>query len=164
MRSSPSSLDLVASSLTLLLLTVTFPNFPFPPDTPLFPSHTHVRSYLSRAVSHFELAPFLHLDTSVARASWDAQRSERDVQVEVQGKATRRAYDSLVFAMGRYHHPAVPTWSGQQDWPEADRGGTRSIQHSLWYRGPEAYRDAVVVVVGFGARGRDAAPQTGFVA
>ncbi|GAA5845804.1 hypothetical protein JCM9279_002380 [Rhodotorula babjevae] len=144
--------------------TMTFPNFPFPPNTPLFPSHTHVRSYLSRAVSHFKLASFLRLNTSVARAAWDAQNGEWDVELEVHGKPERRRYDSLVVATGRYHHPAVPSWVGQQEWLEAGAGGTRTIQHSLWYRGPEAYRDAVVVVVGFGASGWDAAQQTVLVA
>ncbi|GAA5915817.1 hypothetical protein JCM8208_006874 [Rhodotorula glutinis] len=145
--------------------TMTFPNFPFPPNTPLFPSHTHVRSYLSSAVSHFNLAPFLRLNTSVVRAAWGSQHSEWDVDLEVQGEVEKRRYDSLVVATGRYHHPSVPSWPGQREWLEAGEDGpSRSIQHSLWYRGPEAYRDAVVVVVGFGASGWDTAQQTVLVA
>lgn len=144
---------------------MTFPNFPFPPNTPLFPSHTHVRSYLSSAVSHFNLAPFLRLNTSVVRAAWGSQHSEWDVDLEVQGEVEKRRYDSLVVATGRYHHPSVPSWPGQREWLEAGEDGpSRSIQHSLWYRGPEAYRDAVVVVVGFGASGWDTAQQTVLVA
>lgn len=159
---------------------MTFPSSPFPPTTPLFPSHVHIRSYLESVISSRSLSSYLHYNQSVETASWsgDATSGKWVVQIahpaEEEGKegwTEVKEYHHLVVATGRYHHPNIPTFKGQEAWlpsPSADetRIGRqdREIIHSLGYRGPEQYAGRTVIVVGFGASGWDIATQTNGVA
>ncbi|GAA6019763.1 hypothetical protein JCM10207_009255 [Rhodosporidiobolus poonsookiae] len=152
--------------------TMAFTALPFPPLTPLFPCHTHIRSYLSSVVARAGLGPYLQLNTGVERAAWEGGRWVVDLSLSRGGEGGEREretreYDHLVVATGRYHQPHIPTFPGQDAWlsstAAAEEGaGERpqhEIVHSLWYRGPERYAGRVVVVVGFGASGWDVAQQ-----
>ncbi|GAA5878117.1 hypothetical protein JCM1840_002247 [Sporobolomyces johnsonii] len=144
--------------------TMTFPTLPFPPHTPLFPSHTHIESYLRSSISHFALTPHLRLSHAVTGADYSASRGKWTLEVQHEGERETKEYEHLVIATGRYHYPKVPAWEGQGEWLEAGKGEgegrpEREIVHSLWYRGAEALRGRTIVVVGFGASGWDIATQ-----
>ncbi|GAA5828557.1 hypothetical protein JCM11251_000849 [Rhodosporidiobolus azoricus] len=149
--------------------TMTFTSHPFPPNTPLFPSHTHIHAYHRNVISDSNLSHYLHFNRAVEHASWEEGRwvvqvahldgegggeGEKGKWVEV------KEYDHIVVATGRYHQPSIPHWPGEEEWvAAASSEGEREIVHSLWYRGPEKYQGKTVVVVGFGASGWDIATQ-----
>ncbi|GAA5968524.1 hypothetical protein JCM21900_006632 [Sporobolomyces salmonicolor] len=144
--------------------TMTFPGLPFPPHTPLFPSHTHIESYLRSSLAHFALRPHLRLSHDVTGADYSPSRGKWALEVQHKGEREKKEYEHLVIAAGRYHYPKVPVWQGQGEWLEAGKNAgdgrpEREIVHSLWYRGAEALRGRTVVVVGFGASGWDIASQ-----
>ncbi|GAA6035456.1 hypothetical protein JCM8097_000263 [Rhodosporidiobolus ruineniae] len=160
--------------------TMTFSGYPFPPATALFPSHTHIRSYLSSVVERAQLQPYLHFGVSVEHAAYEDRRwvvkvarsavsGKEEATGGTRGELEVREYDHLIVATGRYHHPNLVHYAGEEDWlattsssssagEDLSRPG-REIVHSLWYRGPEKYEGRTVVVVGFGASGWDIASQ-----
>ena len=49
---------------------MTYPGFPFPPGTPLFPSHEYVQRYHRDFALQYNLMPYLMLNHTVLSASW----------------------------------------------------------------------------------------------
>ncbi|GAA5863813.1 hypothetical protein JCM8547_006073 [Rhodosporidiobolus lusitaniae] len=157
--------------------TMTYTGYPFASNTPLCPSHTHIYSYLSSVVQRSNLTPYLRFNHAVEHASYDTERKKWVVQVAHSAEPGEeekggpwvevKEYDHLVIATGRYHHPSIPHWPGEEEWltgAEEEAGEKREITHSLWYRGPGKYARRTVVVVGFGASGWDITTQVAGVA
>ena len=70
--------------------------------------------------------------------------------------------DAIIDATGHLVHPTVPHWTGEQDWLAASPLGARfkrQIIHSAYYRGPEQFKDQVVLIIGAGPSGQDGALQ-----
>lgn len=140
--------------------TMTYPNFTFPPGTPLFPSHTHVLSYLQRYASQFHLYPHIAFKHKVTEATWVGTPLEGQWNLTIlnaQGRNETKLVDHLVVASGNNHIPQVPSWPGQDSWLRQSPG--REILHSIYYRYPEQYANRTVLVVGGGASGRDVSSQ-----
>ncbi|KAI8971157.1 FAD/NAD-P-binding domain-containing protein [Trametes punicea] len=157
--------------------TMTYPNFTYPPLTPLFPSHEYVQRYHTDYTERYGLLPYVRLYHRVAAADWvgDIDGGKWDLEVhelnpeEPRGlpvRVLRRSFDHLVVANGHNHYPHVPRWNGTEAWLANSPPGTpkREILHSIYYRWPEKYANRSVVIVGAGASGRDAALQVGKVA
>lgn len=68
--------------------------------------------------------------------------------------------DAIIDATGHLVHPSIPTFEGQDEWLAA-QPGRRRITHSAFYRGPEAFRDQRVVIIGAGPSGLDGSLQIG---
>ncbi|EPQ54781.1 FAD/NAD P-binding domain-containing protein [Gloeophyllum trabeum ATCC 11539] len=139
--------------------TMTYPHFPFPPMTNLFPHHDALQQYHDDYVEHFNMRPFIHFNTSVVNATYD-QALHWDITVQrADGDTSHGHYDQLVVANGHNRYPYSPHWDGEDEWLRQG-DGQRQILHSLWYREPEKYAGRFVIVVGDGASGRDMAQQT----
>ncbi|KAG8215018.1 hypothetical protein J3R82DRAFT_8426 [Butyriboletus roseoflavus] len=145
--------------------TMTYPSFPFPPGTPLFPSHEYVEKYHQDYALRYNLLPYIVLNHTVLSASWIGTPEEGrwDVLVADQdGHETQRSFDHLVVANGHNHYPHTPIFPGQDEWLRHGSGAAgrrREILHSIFYREPQRHKDRTVVVVGSGASGRDTASQ-----
>ena len=159
--------------------TMTYPNFTFPPNTPLFPSWDYVQRYHADFADHYNFSRHIHLHHRVAAANWvgDAEQGEWELEVHVQNsdaseaedappRVFKRAFDHLVVANGHNHYPNIPRWDGTDEWLANTPAEMpqREIIHSIYYRHPERYTNRTVVIVGAGASGRDAALQVGKVA
>ena len=151
--------------------TMTYPGYPFPPNTPLFPSHEYVESYHIDVAEKLNLTQYIQLDSEVYAAGWRGNSTHGKWEVEVRqsdlrtGQSTilRDTFDHLVVANGHNHYPRVPHFNGTSEWlahSPADKP-RRELLHSIFYRDPEHYANQTVVVVGAGASGRDAASQVG---
>ncbi|KAF8556465.1 FAD/NAD(P)-binding domain-containing protein [Imleria badia] len=117
--------------------TMTYPGFPYHQDFTL----------------QYNLLPYITYHT-VLSASWvgTSEAGRWDILVAGgNGHATCRGHD---------HYPHSPTFPGQDAWLRRRNGSRRrEIIHSMFYREPQQYANQTVVVVGFGASGRDAASQ-----
>ncbi|KAG7098663.1 hypothetical protein E1B28_000579 [Marasmius oreades] len=149
---------------------MTYPGFPFPPKTPLFPGHEYVEQYHVDYTSHHNLSGFIYLNHTVHAAGWlgNSTDGQWDVEIHhtVEGEiqeVIRRKFDHLIVANGHNHYPRLPRWNGTEDWlANSPSGGfKRELIHSIFYRSPEHYQNMTVVVVGSGASGRDAVLQVG---
>ncbi|KAH9850243.1 FAD/NAD-P-binding domain-containing protein [Lenzites betulinus] len=157
--------------------TMTYPNFTYPPLTPLFPSHEYVQQYHADYAAHYGLLPHIRLHHRVAAANWigDEESGKWDIEVHELNPAAprgeplrveKRSFDHLVVANGHNHYPHVPEWNGTEGWLANTPAGApqREILHSIYYRLPERYTGRTVIIVGAGGSGRDASLQVGKVA
>ena len=157
---------------------MTYPGFPFPPNTSLYPSHDRVQAYLYDFATCFNLHPYIRLNHSLESAYWVGNSSKGfwELSISVNGsneeviplnvtsahnprrarsRITRR-FDHLVVANGHYHYPNIPSWAtdnGAKEWLR--NGRERKIVHSTYFRGPEEYVGRVILVVGAGSGGLD---------
>ncbi|KAI0747097.1 hypothetical protein C8Q80DRAFT_1271896 [Daedaleopsis nitida] len=150
--------------------TMTYPNFTYPPNTPLFPSHEYVERYHIDYAEHHDLTPHIRVHHRVVSANWigDGVEGKWDLEVQVEPDVgqvvnVRHSFDHLIVANGHNHYPHIPVWNGTEGWLANTPPGTpeREILHSVYYRLPEKYRNRTVVIVGAGGSGRDAALQVG---
>lgn len=143
---------------------MTYPGFPFPPNTPLYPSHEHIQKYHRDYATHYNLLPVIRFNHTVLTSNWVGNATVGHWNVTIRNHAEQlqqRTFDHLVVATGHNHYPNIPTWPGQQEWLENSprNGPRREILHSIWYRNPEKYTNRSVIVMGSGASGRDAGAQ-----
>ncbi|KAH8091649.1 hypothetical protein BXZ70DRAFT_473777 [Cristinia sonorae] len=151
--------------------TMTYPGFPFPPNTPLFPSHEHVKRYHSDVASKLNLTQYIQLNSEVYAAGWRGNSTHGKWEVEShrynhrtgRKRVTRDTFDHLIVANGHNHYPRVPDFDGTDEWlaNPTTGGQKRELLHSIFYREPGRYTNQTVLVVGAGASGRDAASQVG---
>ena len=138
---------------------MTYPNFPFPPGTPLIASHVDILAYHESYAAHYNLAPYIRLNHTVLRTSWEGDSRAGWWKVRVrhrEGEIVEQRFDHLIVASGHNHYPRVPpNWEGLDEWLEG--GEKREVLHSIFFRNPERYVNRTVVVVGAGASGRDVA-------
>ncbi|KAF8971415.1 hypothetical protein BDZ97DRAFT_1786402 [Flammula alnicola] len=137
--------------------SMTYPGFPFPPKTPLYPSHEHIEAYHSRYAEHHNLS-------EIQSASWSGTPEQGQWDLIISDKTGRlhhKKFDHLVVASGNHHIPRITVWKGQDAWLSNTPAKRlrRRIVHSVYYREPEAFTNQSVVIVGNGASGRDAASQ-----
>ncbi|KAF8168196.1 hypothetical protein B0H34DRAFT_779609 [Crassisporium funariophilum] len=144
--------------------SMSYPGFPFPPGTPLYPRHEHVEAYHRRYARHHNLYEYINFNHAVHRASWTGTPQEGRWNITFRnpnGHMQNKAFHHLVVASGNNHIPRIPIWKGQDEWlSNTPRNGLkRLILHSVYYRESEAYANQTVLVVGNGASGRDIASQ-----
>jgi len=143
---------------------MTYPGFPFPPGTPLFPSHQHILAYHRRYASRFNLYPHIRFNHRVLKAHWVGTSTHGQWNITLrndQNTLETRLFDHLVIASGNNHIPRIPTFPGQDVWLSNTPSNSppREILHSIYYRYPDRYANRSVLVVGGGASGRDATSQ-----
>ncbi|KAF8585697.1 FAD/NAD(P)-binding domain-containing protein [Ramaria rubella] len=154
--------------------TMTYPGFPFPPMTPLYPSHHAVLAYHRNYSDTFGLDRYIRFNTTVLEAAWTGDVSKgvwevqtrREREGNLQDVIEGHRFNHLIVASGHNHYPSVPEFPGSKSWLENSSPGkpSRSILHSIFYRDPHDYANKTVVVVGGGASGRDAASQVESIA
>ena len=158
---------------------MTYPGFPYPPYTPLFPSYHRIQAYYDDFAARFNLRPYIRFNHSLEQAYWVGNSSNGfwELSISTDGhrkevipfdgtsvhdlphrpRITRR-FEHLVVAIGHYHYPKFPPWAtdaAAKEWLRNVEG--RTILHSIYFREPEEYAERVVLVVGGGASGRDIA-------
>lgn len=140
-----------------------YPGFPFPPGTPLYPSHEHIEAYHLRYAQQHKLLDFIRFNHKVQKAFWSGNPEQGYWNLTVAdgtGKLHHKKFDHVVVASGNHHIPRIPVWKGQNEWlSNTPENQSRKIIHSVYYRKPEAFTGQNVLIVGNGASGRDAASQ-----
>jgi len=120
-----------------------YPGFPFPDDSPLFPSHTDVCAYLEAFADRFGITGRIRFGSRVTAVEPDGDRWT----VTVEGAAPE-PFDAVVVATGHQGVPAHPAIAEEF---------TGEYLHSNAYREPEPFRGRRVLVVGVGNSGLDVA-------
>lgn len=120
-----------------------FEGHPFPPGTPVFPSHRDVCAYLNTFADTTGVRERIRFHTRVtnvepAGAGWTLTLDDGSVQ----------AFDVVVVGSGHQGVPAHPEWAPRF---------SGEYLHSHAYRGPERFAGRRVLVVGVGNSGLDIA-------
>ncbi|KAI5984271.1 hypothetical protein EDD15DRAFT_2375305 [Pisolithus albus] len=142
---------------------MTYPGFPFPPGTPLFPLHEYIEQYHRDYATRHDLWPYIRLNHTVLSSSWagTSEAGHWEIVVEDHNRVRiQKSFDHLVVANGHNHEPHIVSFARQETWLEKAKCGLqREILHSIWYRDPSRYVNQTVIVVGSGASGVDIASQ-----
>lgn len=140
-----------------------FRDFPFPPSTILYPSHSVVLKYLQDYAKTFNLEEHIRFSTTVTSARREGGKWVVHTEVtNLDGSkktTTLTDVDSLLVSNGRCIYPFLPPLPGLQLWLSSSKA-----HHSVSYREPSPYANKRVVVVGNGPSGLDIAPEIATVA
>ena len=160
---------------------MTYPRFPFPPYTPLYPPSDHIQAYHHSFAAHFELYPYIRFNHSLESAYWVGNASNGFWELSIStdgpreeivpfnktpghdlrhGSRVTRRFDHLAVAVGRNHYPSFPVWASgtaANEWLGNGKG--RRVMHSIYFRKPEEFAGKIILVVGAGSSGVDIAAQ-----
>jgi dimethylaniline monooxygenase (N-oxide forming) len=127
-----------------------FTDFPYPDDVPSHPTAVQVQQYLISFMKHFELEPFVRLNTAVKKVKFDEEQGKWALDVEGEGK---KYFDKVVVAIGGMVGKAnVPVIEGIEKF-------AGSSVHSQAFKRPKDYEGKRVMVVGFSNSAADTATQ-----
>ncbi|CAN1312403.1 Flavin-containing monooxygenase FMO GS-OX-like 9 [Linum perenne] len=164
----PKFLDVHSSIYTSLRLLspreiMGYTDFPFlvkeGRDTRRFPGHRELWLYLKDFSVHFGLTEMIRFDTRVEYVGmledYIGGELGKELKWVVKSRSLKKSnplveevYDAVVVGNGHYSYPRLPSIKGMDKWK-------RKQMHSHLYRGPEAFKDQVVVVVGSSLSGQD---------
>ncbi|XP_013135625.1 PREDICTED: senecionine N-oxygenase-like [Papilio polytes] len=130
--------------------TMEYAGFPFPEDTPSYPSGGCFYKYLQSFVKKFDLMKYIRFRSLVTRVRWANDHWELTYVDSKDKNSYTDACDFIIIASGQYSNPVKPTFQGQDSF----KG---NIIHSHDYKDPETFRGRKVMVVGAGASGLDLA-------
>ncbi len=124
-----------------------FRGYPFPPGTPLFPSHRHVAVYLKDFAERAGILPLIRFNSRVVSVEPIGGEKDRGWFVRCE-QAAAEEFDAVVIASGHQGVPAHPEWSPRF---------AGEYLHSHSYRRPHPFAGQRVLVVGVGNSGLDIA-------
>nr|WP_271213903.1 FAD-dependent oxidoreductase [Rhodococcus wratislaviensis] len=127
--------------------STSYEGFPFPDDTPLFPDHQHVRSYLESVADHFGIGERIRFRTRVSAIEPVDGEPGTGWTVRTED-GSEETFDVVVVASGHQGLPAHPPWATEF---------TGRYLHSNSYREPAPFAGQRVLVVGAGNSGLDIA-------
>lgn len=142
--------------------TYALSDFPYPADTPEWPSGEQVQRYLEAYVARFDLGPSLQLDTEVvatrvrADGGWEVDtRAAGAATMQTQPPTPTRTHrcDWLLVCNGIFSQPMVPAYDGAQAFAAA--GGR--VCHTSEFTDLADAKDRHVLVVGYGKSSCDVA-------
>ncbi|OAL71578.1 hypothetical protein A7D00_4483 [Trichophyton violaceum] len=134
-----------------------FTDFPFPDDTPDFPTASHMAKYLASYAEHFQVMPHVRLSTNIHRASWNEMKHKWEIEISPVGNEDQKSvqeFDKVIHALGPDQVPNIPKVAGIEKF----KG---DVQHSVTFKSADEYSGKRVLVVGFG---NTAADVTGLLA
>ena len=127
---------------------MTYQSYPFPPETPLFPTAARLLQYLEDYTEHFDLRRFIQFQTLVTATRWSPDDAVWKVTLST---GETLDFDALIVSNGHYRRPRYPAIPGLQAWLSAGR-----VMHSAWYRRPaQLSSHHKIVVVGGGLSAHD---------
>lgn len=124
-----------------------YEDFPFPPDTPDYPHHTHLRKYFQDYARHFGVMPKIRFHTEVTRAARDADGKWRIASRGPSGERDE-TFDVLMVANGHHWNPRYPEYPGKFD---------GRFLHSHEFKNAEPFRGQRILVIGGGNSAADVA-------
>ena len=129
-------------------LSMALPGFPFPENYPYYPRHDEVLTHLQNFAKHNRLLPLIRFGCRFLSLEPVSVNSSASNRWKVSTSKGEGEFDAVVFCNGRYFYPMLPELE-----PLLPFSGR--LEHSFSYRGPEAYRNKRVVIMGTGPSGED---------
>lgn len=130
-----------------------FPDFPMPDSFPDYPSHTHVKEYLTAYAQHFGLLARIRFGQDVVAVEQHGHAWRVTARDRRTGAQTTDEFAGVVIANGHNWNGKMPAYPGQSDF-----AGT--IIHSAQYKDSDLLRGRRVLVVGAGNTGCDIAVES----
>ena len=133
-----------------------YEDFPFPDDTPDYPSHDHLRQYFQAYSRHFGVHDKTRYHTEVLKAEPAADGSGWSITSRnADGTSTTEHFDVLMVSNGHHWNPKLPEYPGHFD---------GELIHSHQFKRNTPFADKRVLVIGGGNSGADVAVECSRVA
>ena len=120
--------------------TICFSDFPWPPNTPTFPTAARVGEYLFMYAQRYLKSGIVSLGCRVTSVANSGPNEGWSVTWSTAGRRETAVFDYLVISCGFFSEPYIPSISGLETFP-----GT--VIHSS-YSSPEIYKDKHVAIIG----------------
>lgn len=135
--------------------TYALSDFPYPASYPEWPSGEQVQVYLASYARHFQLDPFIQLNTQVNDAQPDPDGTTWTVKFtqQVTGVQASQTFDYLIVCNGIFSQPLVPQYPGVAEFVAA--GGR--VCHTSEFHDHGAVTGKHLLVVGYGKSSCDVA-------
>lgn len=124
-----------------------YEDYAFPPGTPDYPHHSHLKKYFQDYAKHFGVTPKIRFHTEVIKAERDAQGLWTIRSRGPQGERTE-TFDALMIANGHHWNPRLPEYPGHF---------AGEFIHSHNFKNNEPFRGKRVLVIGGGNSAADVA-------
>lgn len=132
--------------------TCGFSDFPMPDKYPIYMKTEHFQDFMESYARHFDTLKEWNLNTTVHKASRNADDTKWALEVETAAEGTRTLeFDKVVFCHGYQTRPVMPTFEGQELFEGV-------IMHSQQYRSPQPFKGKRVLVLGLSSTTGDIAP------
>jgi cation diffusion facilitator CzcD-associated flavoprotein CzcO len=131
-----------------------FEDYPMPAGYPDFPSHQQIRTYFENYATHFQLLPYIHLRSRVAKANLGSD-GRWTIELEGPDGTSKELFDYLVVCSGHHREPNIPAYPGLF---------SGSTSHSGEFKRADPFRGKRVLVVGAGNSACDIAVEVARVA
>lgn len=119
-----------------------FADHPWPEDTPLYPSHQQVLSYIRDYSEGVEVEYGTEVvDVYRRRPMWP-HRWMVTVKKRDSNEKTSLEFDAVVSCIGTFDKPVMPEHDGLAEWEKAYPD---SVLHSRMFRGVNSYRAKVII-------------------
>ena len=131
-----------------------YEDFPFPPGTPDYPHHTHLKKYFQDYARHFGVLPKIRFHTEVKKVERNAEGLWRITSQGPDGEHTE-LFDALMVANGHHWNPRLPEYPGTF---------TGKFIHSHEFKSNKPFAGQRVLVIGGGNSAADVAVECSRVA
>ncbi len=131
-----------------------YADFPFPPNTPDYPSHRELAAYFQSYARHFGLYPLIQFNTLVKQCTLTGDKKWL-VTTEKEGITTTHIFDALAVCNGHHWLPRTPQYNGHFD---------GEFIHSHSVKRFNRFKDKRVLVIGGGNSACDVAVESSRVA
>lgn len=124
-----------------------YEDYAFPPGTPDYPHHTHLKKYFQDYAARYGVLPRIRFGTEVLKATRAADGRWILRSRGPQGETTE-TFDVLMVANGHHWNPRLPEYPGRFD---------GEFMHSHEFKNNAPFRDKRVLVIGGGNSAADVA-------
>lgn len=131
-----------------------YEDFAFPPGTPDYPHHTHLKKYFQDYAQHFGVVPKIRFHTEVLKAERQADGKWSIRSRNAEGEKTE-VFDVLMVANGHHWNPRLPEYPGKFE---------GEFLHSHSFKNNKPFAGKRVLVIGGGNSGADVAVECSRVA
>mgnify|MGYP001158407749 FL=1 len=129
-----------------------YEDFPFPEDTPDYPSHQQLLKYFNDYADHFQIKKYIKFGTEVLNCEY---LSDKTWEVEWKhldsSRIHKTKFDALVVCNGHHHVPRYPNYPGKFE---------GEFLHSHDYKSAAPFKGKNVLVIGGGNSACDVAVET----
>jgi dimethylaniline monooxygenase (N-oxide forming) len=128
-----------------------YTDFPYPKNSPAFPTALQVHKYLESYADEFDLLPHIHLQTKVLRVTRNDDDTKWTVHLqERNGSETATDFDKVAVCSGEWGKQRMPLFSGR----DLFKG---EIIHAQAFKRPSDFKGKAVTVLGLGNNAADIA-------
>jgi dimethylaniline monooxygenase (N-oxide forming) len=122
-------------------------DFPFPDDTDDFPTWQQMHQYLEAYCDHFDLRPYINLDSPVTHLSRAGEQWV--LEISPSGLPSRQEYfDKVIVATGSFVKPKTPYFDGIEQFEGPSL-------HAINFHDPTQYQGRNVLLIGLHATAQD---------